>query len=342
MRENYNFEYWKDDQKRLQLSVIKGSSYRYLWHEELELMVILSGEIEYFAGGECYHLHKGDMLFFNQNCGHSIISRQSGNRTVSLKLRPQILQEWGVCISMVRPCFCITSEKVCSEVDIQLLREHIAWIYFYLKEESPIFNKSAETLTALIFIHILHRYGMLKKLAGNETKISNKNERMGVINHYITQHLTEPITLQDVAEAAGYNKTYLSSQFKQWTGFNLSDYVKQIRVQRAIGMLEEQKDTLTEIAMKSGFSDYNIFSACMLQYCGRKPQDYRNRIGNDKEQMKVQRHFAKYPDDYIEQCFENFRTGRVYGEAKAERNAEKIEEYAKAILKLVKQDNCSE
>lgn len=56
----------------------------------------------------------------------------------------------------------------------------------------------------------------------------------------------------------------------------------------------------------------------------------------------MQRHFAKYPDDYIEQCFKNFRNGRVYGETKTEPNAEKIEEYAKAILKLVKPEDRSE
>lgn len=339
MKGNYNFEYWKDDRKRLQLSVIKGSSYRYLWHEELELMVVLSGEIEYFAGEECYHLHRGDMLFFNQNCGHSIISRKSGNRTVSLKLHPQILREWGVYISMVRPCFCITSEAVCSEMDIQLLREQIAWVYFYLKEEDTVFHKSAETLATLIFVHILHRYGLLKRLSGNETKISDKNERMEVIDQYITEHLTEHITLKEVAEAAGYNKTYLSGQFKQWTGFSLSDYVKQIRIQKAIGLLEEQKVTLTEIAMKSGFSDYNTFSACMMQYCGRKPKDYRNSIGNGKNQTQENRHFAKYPDDYIEQCFEYFKMGKVYGEDTAEWNVEKIEDHAKAILRLLKPDD---
>lgn len=76
------------------MGVIRGMSCRYLWHEELELMLSLSGEIEYFAGEKCYHLRKGDMLLFNRNCGHSIISRGSGNRTISLKLSPQVLADW--------------------------------------------------------------------------------------------------------------------------------------------------------------------------------------------------------------------------------------------------------
>ena len=47
--EKYDFKYETNGQTRIQLSVIKGSSYRYLWHEELELMAVLSGELEYFA-----------------------------------------------------------------------------------------------------------------------------------------------------------------------------------------------------------------------------------------------------------------------------------------------------
>lgn len=88
MKEEYHFEYRKNDRRRLQFSVIRGMSCRYLWHEELELMLPLSGELEYFAGEKHYHLKKGDILFFNENCGHSIISRGSGNRTISLKLHP--------------------------------------------------------------------------------------------------------------------------------------------------------------------------------------------------------------------------------------------------------------
>ena len=72
--EKYDFKYETNGQTRIQLSVIKGSSYRYLWHEELELMAVLSGELEYFASQKSYHLKAGDMLFFPSNCGHSIIS----------------------------------------------------------------------------------------------------------------------------------------------------------------------------------------------------------------------------------------------------------------------------
>ena len=94
--EKYDFKYETNGQTRIQLSVIKGSSYRYLWHEELELMAVLSGELEYFASQKSYHLKAGDMLFFPYNCGHSIISREAENRTLSLKLHPRVLTEWGV------------------------------------------------------------------------------------------------------------------------------------------------------------------------------------------------------------------------------------------------------
>jgi glyoxylate utilization-related uncharacterized protein len=65
--EKYDFKYETNGQTRIQLSVIKGSSYRYLWHEELELMAVLSGELEYFASQKSYHLKAGDMLFFPCN-----------------------------------------------------------------------------------------------------------------------------------------------------------------------------------------------------------------------------------------------------------------------------------
>lgn len=331
MRENYNFEYRRDRQRRLQFSVICGSSYRYLWHTELEMMVVLSGELEYYAGGEHYPLHRGDILFFNQNCGHSIISTRADNRTVSLKLHPQVLQNLGVCAGMSRPCFCITAEQVYSELALRQLRGYVAGIYFYIRENGRFQNRLAEILAVLAFMDILQRYGLLHEYTENGTKSFEKSDRISVINNYIESHLAEPITLENIAEATGYNKTYLSGQFKQWTGFNLSNYVKQMRIQRAISLLESRRSSLTDIALESGFSDYNTFSSCMLQYCGRKPQEYRNSIRQNGA-GNVQRHFAAWPDSYIEQCLCSLLNGGIYDSSQAEQRLDEIASHAKAIL----------
>ena len=72
---------------------------------------------------------------------------------------------------------------------------------------------------------------------------------MPQIDAYIREHLTENISLTQLATHVGYNKTYLSGQFRQWFGFRLSDYVKQMRLQKAIPLLEEQKKTILEIAL---------------------------------------------------------------------------------------------
>ena len=236
--EKYDFKYETNGQTRIQLSVIKGSSYRYLWHEELELMAVLSGELEYFASQKSYHLKAGDMLFFPSNCGHSIISREAENRTLSLKLHPRVLTEWGVYGTSETQAIYIPAE---TSDCLMRYREWIVDIYECFKKQTPVRYKMAESLACLLFVDLLERHGRLETEKAADVGGGNRNQYMPQIDAYIREHLTDNISLTQLAAHVGYNKTYLSGQFRQWFGFRLSDYVKQMRLQKAIPLLEEQK-----------------------------------------------------------------------------------------------------
>lgn len=107
-----------------------------------------------------------------------------------------------------------------------------------------------------------------------------------------------------------------------------------MRIQKAIGMLEGQRYTLTEIALECGFPDYHSFSVCMLQYCGRKPQEYRERITGSKEEEGLKRHYAKYPDEYNETCFKELE-GNGSEETGRDCQKEEIAVHANAILQIL-------
>lgn len=332
MSEEYNFEFQKDSILRFQESVIVGFSYRYLWHTELELMLVMSGNLVYFAGGEHYHLHQGDILFFNEGCGHSIISNEAENMTLSLKLHPQVLREWGVRSSLRKQSACLTQKNTCSPKQLRRIRQGIAGIHSYLMEQNTISVRAAEMMAVLVFAEVLRSAGLLEEMREfhADSDQQKADGRLDGTFDYLAEHLTERISLQEAASQAGYNRTYFSGLFRKQTGLSLTEYMNRMRVQKAIGYLEEGEDTLTDIAHKSGFPDYNTFSSCMLRYCGRKPQDYRNRILLQKKNTEGYRHYAKRPDEAVEQFFSSLQMG-----CPPDKMLVEIGRHADAILNLI-------
>lgn len=128
-------------------------------------------------------------------------------------------------------------------------REWIVDIYECFKKQTPVRYKMAESLACLLFVDLLEQHGRLETEKAADVGGGNRNQYMPQIDAYIREHLTENISLTQLAAHVGYNKTYLSGQFRQWFGFRLSDYVKQMRLQKAIPLLEEQKKTILEIAL---------------------------------------------------------------------------------------------
>lgn len=331
MAEKYNYELRKDGILWLQESVITGFSYRYLWHTEMELMVILSGSLVYFAGGRDYHLKQGDMLFFNEGCGHSIISNGAENVSLSLKLHPRALREWGAGNSLAKQCVCLTLESAYSELALRRIRQGIAAVHSYLSEESSIGNRAAGTAAALVFMEILRTAGLLEENGEPGEGKQDQRERLAKAFSYIEDHFMEHVSLREAAEQAGYNRTYFSGLFRRQTGLSLTEYVNRRRIQAAISYLEDGEDTLTDVAMKSGFPDYDAFSSGMMRYCGRKPQEYRSCIQLGKKKTTEYRHYVDCPDEAVERQFSIFELGHEPDERLLQ-----IGQYAAAILDLTK------
>ena len=92
---------------------------------------------------------------------------------------------------------------------------------------------------------------------------------------FITDHYADDITIPDIAAAAGYSPNYLSRKFREAAGVGLHEYLSFIRLQRAALELVSTDDTITDIALRCGFSDGNYFKDAFKKKYGVTPREYR-------------------------------------------------------------------
>lgn len=95
--------------------------------------------------------------------------------------------------------------------------------------------------------------------------------------NYISSNITTPITTQSVAEHFGKRREYLSTQFKQYTGYPISEFIMRQRVENAKALLQYTNIPLVQIGFHLCFSDQSHFQRVFKKYEGITPTKYRQK-----------------------------------------------------------------
>lgn len=113
-----------------------------------------------------------------------------------------------------------------------------------------------------------------KKLKSKNSGIVNK------IKSIIQQRYMEGIGVSMLAEEVYLSPNYISSIFKKETGENITDYIKQVRMEAAKELLKNLDLKIQDIAEMIGFDNANYFSMIFKRYTGILPQKYRSLTHN--------------------------------------------------------------
>lgn len=94
---------------------------------------------------------------------------------------------------------------------------------------------------------------------------------------YMEEHLAEPVTLDDLAHAAGLNAKYLCRLFKSATLSTPMEYLNRCRIDHACQLLLTTDETVTQIAFRCGFNDTSYFIRLFKRYKNQTPSAYARK-----------------------------------------------------------------
>lgn len=99
--------------------------------------------------------------------------------------------------------------------------------------------------------------------------------RLDHVLRYLRHNFTQPIDLDEVAERFGYSPRNLRRVFSVATATTPHSYLVKLRLARAMRALRTTDDSVTEIALASGFNDSNYFAYSFKKLLGTTPFRYR-------------------------------------------------------------------
>lgn len=272
-------------------------NYRYHWHvDDYELSILLHGVQSYCRGSENSLLHEDDVILTAPGNGHASMTQAADTYALVLLFSAAAfkpLVKKGVVYQFPS---CRSTDADRSEPRYRVIRFYASQLFRILQQGGPYAQLAAKATLELLTIHLCTQFE-----PKNFNTLPEDLERRAIARRlleYVEEHYASKLTLEDLADYAQYNRTYVSTLFKQIVGINFHEYLTRVRFQHALNDLAITNDNLTDIALRNGFADLKTFNARFRATLQRTPAEYRASLSPDRVVDGMTRRFLA-PDDPI-------------------------------------------
>ena len=87
------------------------------------------------------------------------------------------------------------------------------------------------------------------------------------------------LSLKEISEGLHIHPAYVSREFsKYFQNLSFGEYIRKLRIEKALELLKQSRHSLSEIAYLTGFSDQSHFTRIFKKHTGRSPAEYRKNL----------------------------------------------------------------
>ena len=261
------------------------------WHTSIEIIMPLAEDYTVTVGEGRYCLKEGEIIIINSGVLHELKAPPKGERII-LQFSDFLLyylKEMETMLNILPPVIYLSPENDRQRLYSFVKRQMDSIIVEY-DEEKAFFNAVIYAKLIEIFVHIGRNVisgGRKNKnqVLRTENNPEKKKEYMETIMsacNYINQHYQEALSLEEVAEFSGFSKFHFTRIFKQCMNMTFYEYLNQKRISKAEELLSTTGESVTEIAMSSGFSSISAFNRTFKSIKGCSPSEYRGKSSTDE------------------------------------------------------------
>ncbi len=248
-----------------------------LWHREPELVYVTKGSAECIVNGEELTLEEGGFVLLNSEDVHLV--RPVGESNCSL-------------LSMIF-----------SLEYIKLFRNSVDGILFDLESDKEVkqkinsllgdiaksFENKSSYNSLLQIAYVNHIYYLMlehcvcyKRLPASSGLPKRDFSYAKTAISYINENYTREITLDEISMIVNLSPSYFSKYFKKVTQISYSEYLANLRLEKAIQDMLENNTSVSAAALRNGFANVKSFITQCKKVYKCTPAQYKKRI-TDKE-----------------------------------------------------------
>lgn len=246
-------------------------------HQCYEFLYFIDGDSSYIVENTIYDAKPGDLFITRPKEVHSLAFRsQKQYIRTFFQISPDYLDEsQSNLLDFINNAPLGQGNRITAESMRGIQTANIL-----NKIEHYVLNRIPES-DLMIKTYVIQLLVQLKYAAANETDTLSasfesskpENSRIQEILDYIEKHITDTISLDELAEKFYINKYYLCHTFKSETGVTIKEFVNTRRISRAKDLIMGGAN-MTDLCYKCGFGDYSSFYKTFKKMTGKSPKAF--------------------------------------------------------------------
>lgn len=253
-----------------------GHSHR---HNEVELNYIVCGSITYYFGSSIITFSERSLGLFWAAMPHQLVQSEPNTYMFWITLPLALFLKWDLPPALSKQVLdgkpVSASSTPMDEMQMRRWRsdldaaEHETCNIMLLELEARL-RRMAREIGSQDGAPVSRPGGRAPSSAG-----ANKAERM---SHYIAEHFTEPLRVEQIARSVHIHPTYAMHLFRETFGISIIDYLTQHRIAHAQQLLATSDKSVMEVALECGFNSVSRFYTAFNAICGKSPRAYRESL----------------------------------------------------------------
>ncbi|MCR5807254.1 MAG: AraC family transcriptional regulator [Oscillospiraceae bacterium] len=263
---------------------IDNEEYPKHWHNAIEIIMPLTNGFEAICGGVDYKLEERDILIIPSGTLHTL-KAQVGRRLILLCDNMSFVNN-----PALSELFSVMSDPIL--INKEYSHEFLSSAGNLIKDIYVLYSNFNEVSEVYIYIKVLTLLARIKEYQLSRVKYDDGgkySDTFSVILRYIDQNYMNDITLEDLSSLAGYSTYHFSRIFKKYSNTTFINFLNRRRVKAAEMMLLESGNSITDVAMKVGFSSLTTFNRVFKSINGYTPSEYKKlyRMSHTTEGLTI-------------------------------------------------------
>ena len=245
------------------------------WHDDLEFILILEGQMSYDVNGQKISLQTGEGIFVNSRCFHYGYSDAHAECLfLCILLSPQLL---SINTYFIQNCLNPLIQN--SHFPYQKLSPAIQWQNAILHDLEALYKENIDNVQPFSIleksVHIFRLLSENMNFFPDNDKNAEDILALTAMIGYVQKNYPNKILLKDISSAGNCCKTKCTSLFQKYLSASPMLYLNRYRLEKSIFLLRNTAMSVTEVAYTCGFSNTSYFCELFHKYYHITPRQCR-------------------------------------------------------------------